>query len=160
MAKDKGSEKLRRFVKARRQFLNLTQTQFTEKGGLSYGLVGMIESGKHQGKPRKESLIKLAKALKLPAETTGDVVNFLQLLLADRVPEGALDRVAQGAQAARVMSELIHTPAEQFDDFPSLPSKYDRLDQVIHVLEEDLEPDDFDAVAHLLRKFYKLTHGV
>lgn len=154
----KTSEQFVRFVKARRQRLGLTQGELTEKAGLSLGFLGMLESGKRQGKPRDESLNKLARGLKLPAETTGELKNFLELIFAGVVPEGALVRVAEGARAARVLTELTRTPAERFDEFSPLPNKFDRLDQVLHTLEEDLEPDDYRAVAHLLRRFYDLAY--
>lgn len=159
MAKTKGAEQFREFVKARRQRLGLSQIELTEKSGLSYGFIGMLESGNRQGKPRNESLTKLARGLKLPSETGGEVKNFLELLIAGVVPPGAATRVAEGALASRVMSELAKTPADEFENYPSTPSKLDRLDQVLHTLEVDLEPEDFNAIAHLLRHFYKASHG-
>lgn len=158
-AKSGGSEFLRSFIKQRRKRLAVSQQELAKQAGTAIGLVGMIESGSRGGIPRKETLIKLSRALKLPHETAGEVMNFIQLLIQGVIPDGAIREVALGeVRPAQAMIQLTQVPADNdYDMFVPSASKHDRLEQALALLNIDLNPEDYRAIAHLLRRFYDTT---
>lgn len=154
---EKSVELLRTFIKQRRSLLGLSQQALAETAEVSIGLIGMVESGK-RGAPRKETMIKLSRALRYSEESAGEVMNLMSLILSGVVPAGVVTEVSKGkVRAANALMKLTQVSPEDHEGFVPTPDKFDRLAQALDLLRVDLDPGDMEAIAHLLNRLYRAT---
>lgn len=154
---EKNLEILRAFMKQRRNLLGLSQQEVAKNAGVAIGLIGMVESGA-RGAPRKETLIKLSRALRCTYESSGEIMNLMSLIISGVVPVGVVEQVAKGeVRAANALMKLTQVPPEEHEQFVPEQDKFDRLSKSLDLLRIDLDPADFDAIAHLLNRLYRTS---
>lgn len=158
-------ERLRAFGVERRHTLGLRQQDVAKRSGVSLAWVGMLEAGKLVSLPRKETLLKYAKGLLLPAETQGMLYNFLELLLSGIFDRETSDAVALGHRVSGdVMNEAVKETAParprtvQLEQAPDIFHDHEmrsaRFQQAIAILSEDLHPDDARLAEAFLKRLY------
>jgi transcriptional regulator with XRE-family HTH domain len=158
-------ERLREFGLERRHALSLRQQDVATRAGVSLAWVGMLEAGKLTSLPRKDTLLKYAKGLLMPAESQGMLYNFLEFVLAGSISQSERSGVAHGKiKPGVLMAMKLNPSATSTADLPHLeeaPSIFHdhelrshRLQQVIDILREDLHPNDATLAEAFLKRLY------
>ena len=163
-----GVSSLRLFVIERRHRLGVRQVDLAERCGISHSWVTSFECGRKNGKPRKDTLLQLARGLCLPGETPGLVLAFLEAALSGQLDESAIQGVATGAMdASALMTEATQKgQAFKFKSFDSVEAsaklfhsddyRFHRLEKALALIQEDLPPQDFVIASAMLRRLYEL----
>lgn len=82
-----NSIKLAEFIKIRRQSLNLTQEELSEKSGIDYKHIQNMESFKKINDPKYSTLCKLAEALEV------DVIEIIIYMNSKQYKQENINRI-------------------------------------------------------------------
>lgn len=161
-------ERLRDFVITRRKSRDWRQQDVADRAGLSQSWVASLESARLKNTPQNETLIKLAKGIALPDESSGSLYNFLELVLAGSFEPDVVGEVARGELDPRdAMHQATHgvgvsfTPPDEPDAAASIffdrELRSEGRDLVLKVLRRDLGADDFQVARRLIDLLYQET---